>query len=177
MRRKIYFLIERLEIKRSERIAVTLLLITFVVLNTTALMIEPVPNYDESEYQKLTKIFHQKSNALQEEEDIILARYLPNRPSASPQNMQLDDEKKSEANPADTTKRDASSTDPDALININSATEEQLQQLPGIGPAYAGRIIEWRQENGAFTSKDQLLDIKGIGEKRLAKIKPHIRLE
>ena len=62
------------------------------------------------------------------------------------------------------------------MININTATREQLQILPGIGPAYSGRIIEWREENGTFTTKDQLLEIKGIGEKRLEKIKPLITL-
>lgn len=57
------------------------------------------------------------------------------------------------------------------LININTATAEELQQLPGIGPAYAGRILEWRAQNGRFTSIDQLIEISGIGEKRLENIR------
>lgn len=62
------------------------------------------------------------------------------------------------------------------LININTATAEELQQLPGIGPAYAGRILEWRVQNGRFTSIDQLIEIRGIGEKRLENIRPLVTL-
>lgn len=66
--------------------------------------------------------------------------------------------------------------DVNTLVNINTATAEKLQELPGIGPVYSARIVEWREENGKFTSKEQLIEIKGIGEKRLATIKPLIRL-
>lgn len=176
MRRKIYFLIEKLEIKRSERIAVTLFLTTLVILSTVAALIEPAPNYDKEEYEELTKIFHQKSKALQSEEEIILARYEPSLTTSS-KKMELDNAEKSELIPADTTTETNSTIDSAKLININKATKEQLQQLPGIGPAYASRIITWRQENGDFTEKNQLLEIRGIGEKRLAKIKPLISLE
>src|SRR5690625_3281195 len=62
------------------------------------------------------------------------------------------------------------------LSNINTATAEELQQLPGIGPAYAGRILEWRVQNGRFTSIDQLIEIRGIGEKRLENIRPLVTL-
>jgi competence ComEA-like helix-hairpin-helix protein len=62
------------------------------------------------------------------------------------------------------------------LININTASAEKLQELPGIGPAYSTRIVEWRNKNGHFVSKNQLLEIKGIGEKRLEAIVPLITL-
>ena len=55
-------------------------------------------------------------------------------------------------------------------ININIATAEQLEALPGIGPTYAQRIIDYRNANGPYTSPSQLLNISGIGEKRLAAI-------
>ncbi len=61
-------------------------------------------------------------------------------------------------------------------ININTASAEQLTELPGIGPAYAQRIVEWREENGKFTSKEQLLEIRGIGQRRLEVIIPLIML-
>lgn len=69
-----------------------------------------------------------------------------------------------------------SATDGHALININTADVKLLQELPGIGPAYAKRIVAYRQKNGDFKAKDELLKIRGIGEKRLAKIKPFIKL-
>ena len=58
-----------------------------------------------------------------------------------------------------------------ARININTATSQELQTLPGIGPAIAQRIIEYRQTSGGFSTVDDLTNVKGIGEKRLEKIR------
>lgn len=55
-------------------------------------------------------------------------------------------------------------------ININTATVEQLMQLPGIGETYAARIVEFRTENGPFDSVGALIHVPGIGEKRLEAI-------
>ncbi len=53
-------------------------------------------------------------------------------------------------------------------VDINAATEEQLQQLPGIGPALAGQIVSWRQSAGGCTNPEQLLSVPGIGTARYA---------
>lgn len=60
-------------------------------------------------------------------------------------------------------------TDP-PIININTATSEQLQTLPSIGPVIAGRIIAYRETYGVFGSVTELLNVSGIGEKTLETI-------
>jgi len=60
------------------------------------------------------------------------------------------------------------------LININRATVEELTQLPGIGPAKANSIVEHRKKIGNFGSKEELLEVSGIGEKTLANIQDQI---
>ncbi len=62
-------------------------------------------------------------------------------------------------------------------INVNEADQATLELLPGIGPSYAKRIIEYREANGGFDSISELINIKGIGEKRLAKIRPLISVD
>jgi competence protein ComEA len=49
-------------------------------------------------------------------------------------------------------------------VNLNSADESALDTLPGVGPVLAGRIVQWRIENGRFTSVDELAEVTGIGE-------------
>lgn len=51
------------------------------------------------------------------------------------------------------------------LVNINTASGSELEAIPGIGPVYAERIIEYRQKSGGFKSKEEIMEIKGIGEK------------
>lgn len=62
------------------------------------------------------------------------------------------------------------------LVNLNTATPEQLEGLPGVGPVTAGKIAQWREQHGGFTAVDDLLEVDGIGEKTLADIAPHVTL-
>jgi competence ComEA-like helix-hairpin-helix protein len=59
-------------------------------------------------------------------------------------------------------------------ININSASAEELQQVPGIGPVTADKILQMRKSYGAFKSVDDLLAIRGIGKKRLEKMRRYL---
>ena len=61
-------------------------------------------------------------------------------------------------------------------LDLNTATGEQLDELPGVGPSTAARILEWRRESGPFVRVDQLTEVKGIGPKKLAKLRPHVRV-
>jgi competence protein ComEA len=64
-----------------------------------------------------------------------------------------------------------SSLGPGATISLSNATQAQLEQLDGIGPALAGRIIQYREQHGGFRSIDQLQEVSGIGDKRFQALK------
>ncbi len=64
----------------------------------------------------------------------------------------------------------------DSLIGINSATSEELQTIPGIGPKIADSIIAYRDANGTILTMDELLEIKGIGEKTLETLKEYCKI-
>jgi competence protein ComEA len=65
---------------------------------------------------------------------------------------------------------------PATVVNVNTASADQLDALPGIGPALAARIIEYRQKNGAFKKLEDLMNVRGIGEKNFLKLKPLLTL-
>lgn len=67
-----------------------------------------------------------------------------------------------------------SSGTPSGKLNINTASAEQLESLPGVGPVTARAIIEYRQQNGGFRSVDELIEVRGIGPKRLEQIRPYV---
>lgn len=58
------------------------------------------------------------------------------------------------------------------LLDLNTATNEQLEELPGVGPVLAADIIEWRQENGPFTEVSQLQEVTGIGPRTYERLSP-----
>lgn len=66
---------------------------------------------------------------------------------------------------------------PGEYVNINTADEQQLQALPGIGPELARRIVEYRQENGAFTAAEEIMGVNGIGQGRFEAIRELICTE
>lgn len=61
-----------------------------------------------------------------------------------------------------------------STVNLNTATLEQLETLPGIGRRTAERILEHRQKNGGFKKIEELMNVRGIGEKSFLKLKPMI---
>jgi comEA protein len=75
-----------------------------------------------------------------------------------------------------TAKASYSKAESGQTININQATLDQLVGLKGIGPVMAQRIVEFREKNGPFKKVEDLLSVKGIGEKKLEKMKSQVSL-
>jgi competence protein ComEA len=61
-------------------------------------------------------------------------------------------------------------------VNVNTATAAQFEALPGIGAAMAARIVEYRQKNGPFKKIEDLMNVRGLGEKNFLKLKPQLTL-
>ncbi len=69
----------------------------------------------------------------------------------------------------------AGDTGPAGVVNVNTATVEELQLLPGIGEARARAVVAERKRRGGFKSVDELVEVKGIGDAGLAKLRPFVR--
>jgi competence protein ComEA len=61
-----------------------------------------------------------------------------------------------------------------AIVNLNTASATEFEALPGIGAKTAARIIEYRQKNGPFKKVEELMNVRGVGEKNFLKLKPQI---
>src|SRR3954465_1720013 len=71
-------------------------------------------------------------------------------------------------------KPDAKPAKPAAMINLNTATATQLEELPGIGARTATRIVEYRQKNGPFKKIEELMNVQGVGEKSFLRFRAQI---
>lgn len=180
MKRKFFFWLEELKITPAERKAVSGLMIVLSILAIGNMVLSsPEPfGEDHNQYAELEKQFRERTAQRSAKKEKRLRRYFP-----APK------EETAAAVSADTTAEDSvSAGEPDStesvvekpqdgLVNVNTAIRERLMALPGIGPAYSRRIIDYREKYGGFKTVDELKKIKGIGEKRLEKLKPFIKLK
>jgi competence protein ComEA len=63
---------------------------------------------------------------------------------------------------------------PTAVVNINTASASDFEALPGIGAKTATRIVDYRQKNGPFKKVEELMNVRGVGEKNFLKLKPQL---
>lgn len=153
-------------------------LITMLVLLGIFHQYEPAGVYDSEFYQPYEQKFSELSSQAARRDSLILAQHYPES-SAGDGTTESQDALVSQAYAGDEAASDTPDTSDasDEQININTAGQDQLEELPGIGPAIARRIIEFREDNGPFENTDQLRKVRGIGEARLENIRPYIKIE
>jgi competence protein ComEA len=98
---------------------------------------------------------------------IFIAALVATVPGASAQATKAAGAKAAAARPSAT---------PGAPVNINAASLTQLQTLPGVGASTAQRILDYREKNGAFKKIEELMNVKGLGEKSFLKLKPLVNV-
>ena len=63
------------------------------------------------------------------------------------------------------------------VVSLNRAAKEELETLPRVGPVLAGRIVAYRERHGAFRSIDELVEVEGVGEKTVEKLRPYVTVD
>lgn len=154
--------------------------LAFLIVLLTAVQpfAKSAAEFDASHYADLYQEFEARAAIVQENESQLLARYFPTGAAETDTNPEP------EAFPGESLSRPAAVAPVENLpsvsgekININKATVDELVKLPGIGPAIAARIVEYRAEFGPFKSVDELLNVRGIGKARLEAIRDLVTVE
>lgn len=177
MKRKIFFWLERLKIAPAERKTISGLIILLVCFGGLNLVLSSTAPFEEDDYRELEKQFNERKAMLEAEENELMAQYYPEETAEKKEEFVTVKDTLVKDSTAEATVQKTTQDTLDSKININTASAKGLETLPGIGPAYAQRIVEYRDENGGFEAIEELKKIKGIAQKRLEKLKPFIKLK
>ncbi|RNC83415.1 MAG: helix-hairpin-helix domain-containing protein [Balneola sp.] len=157
-RRSWFFWVDKLNITHTERVTVSSLILVIVLLSVIQILIKEKVVPPPENHAQILEEFERKTALIGQKEAGQLEKYSPSDSLIIAQQLSGIEIKL-------------------ASINLNTATLQELESLPGIGKSYAQRIIEYRETNGPFTSVEELVNVKGIGDKTLEKIKPFLIIE
>ncbi len=149
-------------------------MILLVILGGANLALSPSVPFEEGHYLELEKQFEKRTAILKAEQQELMNQYYPDRKR---QFVAAQSDSVPEDTDAQKEKKNAEQDAQKVKININTASKDSLEILPGIGPTYARRIIKYRNKNDGFETIDELKKIDGIAEKRLENLKPFVKLK
>jgi comEA protein len=174
MKRRIFFWLERLKITPAERKTIAGLMILLGLLGGVNLALSPSIPFEDGHYLELEKQFEKRTVMIKAREKKLMEQYFP---TETKQIYAVKSDTMPEDTLAEEEPKKSSQQSQNEQIDINSANYKALQSLPGIGPTYARRIIDYRNDNDGFASIEELKKIKGIAQKRLEKLKPFVKLK
>lgn len=160
LKRKLFFWFDKIQVSRSERIAISAALVFVMATFSISLILKKKLNYNQENYDAIYDEFQKRSAIIEVQNQIQEKKYA---------GEVIEEKQVAEAV--------VTKSETFQIVNINTATQAQLMSLNGIGEAYATRIIEYRELNDGFKSVEELVNVKGIGNKRLENIKPYITIE
>lgn len=172
MQNKFYQWMMQLQITKAERRVVYVVLFIVVLVQSIAYF-EIFDQKEEFDYSEAKLQFAELAKEIQHRDSLILLRYTQPELILAGSNG----EKGLGSSASSKTRKKQKPALQEKSINPNSASQADLERIPGIGPVTAARIIAYRQKNGLFTSLEDMVKVKGIGKKTLETIKPYLTLD
>ena len=172
-KRDIYFFFQKISLGNQERVFIYWLvglLVSVELVNQTGLLKEKAPEYD---YSQLDSLISTRTAAMQAAYDsTIRFQYEP-----TTETMELVEQRKEEKKKKKPSNSKPKVESKPVIININTATLSEWILVPGIGEKTAQVILDYRLKNGSFQSLEDLKKVKGIGDKKLEKLRPFLKIE
>ena len=170
MQRAWFFFTESLQITASERRVLLTLMSVFLLLTIANTVVPARTVYNDEWYEPIIAEFHERSRQKLAEHEVLMTRYTAESPSATVAQIGQPSNASAQALPA-------SDSSKAKQVCIQTAQEEELRQIPGIGPVMARRIVAYRHEHGPFRRVEELLGVSGIGPATLERMRPYITIE
>jgi len=178
MQNNLYFLLDRLNITKAERLAMVTITTLIVLVSTGAAVLKPDNPFPDEHYAYADSLFRALSDLKASEHAALMARYeSPVKSNTETVPALITSTQTAPSSQPRTTPKSGSAKLPaPESIAINKADATELARLPGIGPKTAEVIVEYRNVHGPFQDLSHIMRVKGIGPKKWEQIRPYLRL-